>query len=168
MVKIRLIHHLLFFRKSINISAGKLARLSNGSTTVNAGDSAIMVTAVTSNKMTAANFLPLSVDIRQKVSAAGRNSMNFWRRELGEDIIIDPLHTMFLWRGLQRSIFIGPSERKILSTRSQHLTPIFAELPLRDPDHLQQNRPRLHQSTQSRSKYKRLTFISPYPTGFDL
>lgn len=48
------------------------------------GDTAVLVTAVSKQKpTTGTNFLPLTVDYRQKFAAAGRIPTNFLRREMG-------------------------------------------------------------------------------------
>lgn len=48
------------------------------------GDTAVLVTAVSKQKPSAnSNFLPLTVDYRQKFAAAGRIPTNFLRRETG-------------------------------------------------------------------------------------
>ncbi|CAH1972510.1 unnamed protein product [Acanthoscelides obtectus] len=64
-----------------------------------------MVTAVSKTKPTQANFLPLVVDYRQKLAAAGRIPTNFFRREL------------------------GPTEREILTSRliDRSLRPLFPD-----------------------------------------
>ncbi|XP_065321728.1 polyribonucleotide nucleotidyltransferase 1, mitochondrial-like isoform X2 [Gordionus sp. m RMFG-2023] len=70
--------------KKFDIKTGKLAKLADGSVTVNIGDTCVMVTAVSSKKPTAiSSFIPLTVDYRQKSSAAGRIPTNYLRRELG-------------------------------------------------------------------------------------
>lgn len=64
-----------------------------------------MVTAVSRTKPSSSNFLPLTVDYRQKSAAAGRIPTNFLRREL------------------------GPTEREILTSRliDRSLRPLFPE-----------------------------------------
>lgn len=47
------------------------------------GDTAVLVTAVSKQKPGTSNFLPLTVDYRQKFAAAGRIPTNFLRRETG-------------------------------------------------------------------------------------
>lgn len=51
---------------------------------VRTGESAVMVTAVSTNKQMLSNFTPLTVDFRQRSAAAGRIPVNFFRRELGK------------------------------------------------------------------------------------
>lgn len=47
------------------------------------GNTSMMVTAVTKDSNFGRDFMPLTVDFRQKYAAAGRISTNFFRRELG-------------------------------------------------------------------------------------
>lgn len=68
----------------MKLSTGKYARFAHGTGVCQMGDTSMLVTAVsrdTSN--TNVNFMPLTVDFRQKYAAAGRIPTNFLRRELG-------------------------------------------------------------------------------------
>lgn len=69
----------------MKLSTGKYARFANGTGVCQLGNTSMMVTAVTkdSNTSSAQNFMPLTVDFRQKYAAAGRIPTNFFRRELG-------------------------------------------------------------------------------------
>lgn len=70
--------------KSLRISTGKYARMADGCAVVSLGDTSVMVTAVSEkNSEVTSDFLPLTVDYRQKAAAAGRIPTNFLRRELG-------------------------------------------------------------------------------------
>ncbi|CAB3380601.1 Hypothetical predicted protein [Cloeon dipterum] len=69
--------------RSLTISTGKYARFADGCAVAQMGDTAVMVTAVSRNKAAQTNFMPLTVDYRQKAAAAGRIPTNFLRRELG-------------------------------------------------------------------------------------
>ncbi|XP_076016579.1 polyribonucleotide nucleotidyltransferase 1, mitochondrial [Genypterus blacodes] len=69
--------------KKLEISSGKLARFADGSAVVQLGDTSVMVTAVSKTRPSAAQFMPLVVDYRQKAAAAGRIPTNHLRRELG-------------------------------------------------------------------------------------
>ncbi|XP_060581792.1 polyribonucleotide nucleotidyltransferase 1, mitochondrial-like [Ruditapes philippinarum] len=66
------------------IEIGSMARFADGSVVAKCGDTAVLV-AVTSKSDTnsSAQFLPLTVDYRQKYAAAGRIPTNHLRRELG-------------------------------------------------------------------------------------
>lgn len=89
----------------MKISSGKFARFSDGCAVATVGDTSVMVTAVSKTKPSNSNFLPLTVDFRQKSAAAGRIPTNFLRREL------------------------GPTEKEILISRliDRSLRPLFLE-----------------------------------------
>ena len=66
----------------ITIETGKLAKQADGSVVVRLGDCMLLATAVsarTSNP--AVDFLPLTVDYREKFAAAGRFPGGFFKRE---------------------------------------------------------------------------------------
>ncbi len=68
--------------RSISIETGKLAKQADGSVVVRLGDCMLLATAVsakTSNP--AVDFLPLTVDYREKFAAAGRFPGGFFKRE---------------------------------------------------------------------------------------
>jgi polyribonucleotide nucleotidyltransferase len=68
--------------RSISIETGKLAKQADGSVVVRMGDCMLLATAVsarTSNP--AVDFLPLTVDYREKFAAAGRFPGGFFKRE---------------------------------------------------------------------------------------
>ena len=68
--------------RSISIETGKLAKQADGSVVVRMGDSMLLATAVsarTSNP--GVDFLPLTVDYREKFAAAGRFPGGFFKRE---------------------------------------------------------------------------------------
>ncbi|XP_054165360.1 polyribonucleotide nucleotidyltransferase 1, mitochondrial-like [Oppia nitens] len=71
--------------RTMSISSGRFARLADGSAVVSAGDTNVMVVAVSrrSPKGSYAPFVPLTVDYRHKYSAAGRIPTNHLRREMG-------------------------------------------------------------------------------------
>lgn len=69
---------------SIQFKTGEMARFADGCVVGTIGDTSVLVTAVSRKKTSATlNFLPLTVDYRQKAAAAGRIPTNFFRRELG-------------------------------------------------------------------------------------
>ncbi|XP_074648257.1 polyribonucleotide nucleotidyltransferase 1, mitochondrial-like [Tubulanus polymorphus] len=71
--------------QEMHISCGKLARMADGGSIVQLGHTSVMVAVVSkSTKSSAAGFLPLTVDYRQKAAAAGRIPTNYLRRELGQ------------------------------------------------------------------------------------
>ena len=68
--------------RSISIETGKLAKQADGSVVVRMGDTMLLATAVsarTSNP--GVDFLPLTVDYREKFAAAGRFPGGFFKRE---------------------------------------------------------------------------------------
>lgn len=71
-----------YFRSSLKLSGGKYARLSDGCAVATLGDTSVMATTVSKSTKSSSNFLPLTVDYRQKAAAAGRIPTNYLRREL--------------------------------------------------------------------------------------
>ena len=66
----------------IVFSAGRLAKQANGAVTVQLGDTCIFVSAVAAADVRAEqDFFPLSVDYREKFSAAGRIPGGYFKRE---------------------------------------------------------------------------------------
>lgn len=66
----------------ITIETGKMARLADGAVTVRMGDTVVLVTAVSSNNLKdGQDFFPLSVEYKEKASAAGRFPGGFFKRE---------------------------------------------------------------------------------------
>ena len=60
---------------------GKLAQLAGGAVTVQTGETLILVTATASKYKRDTDFLPLSVDLEEKLYAAGRIPGSFFKRE---------------------------------------------------------------------------------------
>ena len=68
--------------KTISFETGKLAGLANGAVTARIGDTQVLVTATASSKpREGADFFPLTVDIEERMYAAGRIPGSFFRRE---------------------------------------------------------------------------------------
>lgn len=68
--------------KTISFETGKLAGLSNGAVTARIGSTQVLVTATASSKpRDGADFFPLTVDIEERMYAAGRIPGSFFRRE---------------------------------------------------------------------------------------
>jgi polyribonucleotide nucleotidyltransferase len=68
--------------KTINFSAGKLAGQADGAVTVQLGDTVVLVTATAAKSAREnADFFPLTVDIEERMYAAGRIPGSFFRRE---------------------------------------------------------------------------------------
>ncbi|MCK4677576.1 MAG: polyribonucleotide nucleotidyltransferase [Bacteroidales bacterium] len=68
--------------RTISIETGKLARQADGSVVVKMGDTMILATVVASHEAREnVDFMPLSVDYREKYAAAGRFPGGFFKRE---------------------------------------------------------------------------------------
>lgn len=68
--------------RSITIETGKLAKQADGSVVVRCGDCMLLATAVSARTANpAVDFLPLTVDYREKFAAAGRFPGGFFKRE---------------------------------------------------------------------------------------
>ena len=65
----------------ITIETGKLAKQADGSVVVRMGDCMLLATAVSARKASPVDFLPLTVDYREKFAAAGRFPGGFFKRE---------------------------------------------------------------------------------------
>ena len=68
--------------KEVAISTGKLAGLANGSVTVRTGDTDVLVTATANERLReGVDFFPLTVDVEERMYAAGKIPGSFFRRE---------------------------------------------------------------------------------------
>jgi polyribonucleotide nucleotidyltransferase len=68
--------------REITIETGKLAKQAHGSVVVRSGDTMLLATAVSSHEVRDdVDFLPLTVDYREKYAAAGRFPGGFFKRE---------------------------------------------------------------------------------------
>jgi polyribonucleotide nucleotidyltransferase len=68
--------------RTINIETGKLAKQADGSVVVKMGDTMLLATVVSAQEAAEnVDFMPLSVDYREKFSAAGRFPGGFMKRE---------------------------------------------------------------------------------------
>ena len=68
--------------KTVTFSAGKLAGQADGAVTVRVGDTVMLVTATAAKSAReGADFFPLTVDIEERMYAAGRIPGSFFRRE---------------------------------------------------------------------------------------
>ena len=65
----------------ITLETGKLAKQADGSVVVKMGDCMLLATAVSARKASPVDFLPLTVDYREKFAAAGRFPGGFFKRE---------------------------------------------------------------------------------------
>ncbi len=67
---------------NITFETGKLAKLADGAVTVRLGDTLVIVTAVSATKIKEGlDFFPLSVEYKEKASAAGRFPGGYFKRE---------------------------------------------------------------------------------------
>lgn len=67
---------------TIQIETGKLAKLADGAVTVRLGETIVIVTAVSATKIKEGlDFFPLSVEYKEKASAAGRFPGGYFKRE---------------------------------------------------------------------------------------
>jgi polyribonucleotide nucleotidyltransferase len=68
--------------KSYTFESGKLAKQADGAITVRLGDTIVLVTAVAQRQpREGADFLPLTIDVDEKMYAAGKIPGSFFRRE---------------------------------------------------------------------------------------
>ncbi len=67
--------------REITIETGKLAKQAHGSAVIRMGDCMILATVVSSYEESSVDFLPLTVDYREKFAAAGRFPGGFFKRE---------------------------------------------------------------------------------------
>ncbi|WKK66105.1 polyribonucleotide nucleotidyltransferase [Lutimonas zeaxanthinifaciens] len=67
--------------RQISIETGKLAKQAHGSVVVQMGNAMLLCTVVSNYEASAVDFLPLTVDYREKFAAAGRYPGGFFKRE---------------------------------------------------------------------------------------
>ena len=68
--------------KQILIETGKLAKLADGSVTIQLGETIVLVAAVAATKSKPGqDFFPLTVDYREKAAAAGKFPGGYFKRE---------------------------------------------------------------------------------------
>ena len=67
--------------REISIETGKLAKQAHGSVVVTSGKCMMLCTVVSNYKQSDVDFLPLTVDYREKFAAAGRYPGGFFKRE---------------------------------------------------------------------------------------
>lgn len=67
--------------RNISIETGKLAKQAHGSVVVRMGDAMLLGTVVSNYTASPVDFLPLTVDYREKFAAAGRYPGGFFKRE---------------------------------------------------------------------------------------
>ena len=67
--------------REISIETGKLAKQAHGSVVVQSGKCMLLCTVVSNYKQSPVDFLPLTVDYREKFAASGRYPGGFFKRE---------------------------------------------------------------------------------------
>ena len=67
--------------RTITIETGKLAKQADGSAVIRMGDCMLLATVVSARKASPVDFLPLTVDYREKFASAGRFPGGFFKRE---------------------------------------------------------------------------------------
>ena len=67
--------------RTISLETGKLAKQADGSVVVSMGNCMLLATVVSSRTASPVDFLPLTVDYREKFAAAGRFPGGFFKRE---------------------------------------------------------------------------------------
>src|SRR5690606_1161866 len=67
--------------RTLSIESGKLAKQADGSVLVQYGETVVLGTAVRAEPRPGLDFFPLTVDYREKVSAAGKFPGGFRKRE---------------------------------------------------------------------------------------
>ncbi|MEL0308141.1 MAG: polyribonucleotide nucleotidyltransferase, partial [Flavobacteriaceae bacterium] len=67
--------------RTISIETGKLAKQAHGSVVVRSGNCMLLCTVVSNYQAADVDFLPLTVDYREKFAAAGRYPGGFFKRE---------------------------------------------------------------------------------------
>src|SRR4051812_35285219 len=65
----------------ISFETGKLAQQASGSVVVRAGDTMVLGTATAGNEREGIDFLPLTVDVEERMYAAGKIPGSFFKRE---------------------------------------------------------------------------------------
>ena len=66
---------------SLTIETGKLANLADGAVLLTVGDTIVLSTVATSKPREGIDFFPLTVDVEERMYAAGKIPGSFFRRE---------------------------------------------------------------------------------------
>src|SRR2546430_2653869 len=66
---------------TMSIEAGRLAQLADGAVVVQVGETTVLTTVVTSKPREGIDFFPLTVDVEERMYAAGKIPGSFFRRE---------------------------------------------------------------------------------------
>src|SRR3954470_14879143 len=65
----------------ISFETGKMAKQASGAVVVRAGDTVVLSTATAGNVREGIDFLPLTVDVEERMYAAGKIPGSFFKRE---------------------------------------------------------------------------------------
>src|ERR1700744_2778949 len=78
--------------KEISFETGKLAKQASGAVVIRAGDTMVLCTATAGNLREGIDFLPLTVDVEERMYAAGKIPGSFFKREgrAGEKATLPP------------------------------------------------------------------------------
>ena len=113
--------------KQILLSTGKIAKQANGSVLLRQGDTVVLVTAVMSDEeRTGIDFIPLTVEYRERTAAAGRVPGGFFKREMRPSD-----HETLTSRIVDRSL--RPLFPKTLRNETQVLATVLSFDPTADP-----------------------------------
>jgi polyribonucleotide nucleotidyltransferase len=69
-----------FGSRDITFETGRLARLADGAVMVTYGETQILATCVSSNPREGIDFFPLTIDVEERMYAAGKIPGSFFRR----------------------------------------------------------------------------------------
>src|SRR5436309_3288987 len=109
----------------INLETGRVAKQADGSVVIRSGDSMVLVTAISAKEPKPGfDFLPLTVDYQERLSAAGRIPGSFFRRE-----------GRLTERETLISRLIDRSLRPLFPEGYQHDTQVIATVFSADPQH---------------------------------
>src|SRR5699024_9088954 len=67
--------------REISIETGKLAKHADGSVVVQMGNAMLLCTVDSNKKQSDVDFMPLTVDYREKLASAGKYHRRFFKRE---------------------------------------------------------------------------------------
>jgi len=113
--------------KTITIETGEVARQSNGSVWVKCGGTVVLVTAVTDTVPQESDFLPLTVEYREKSYATGRIPGGYFKRE-GRPTTEETLVSRLIDRPLR------PTFPKGYNYETQIIAGVFSADRENDPD----------------------------------
>jgi polyribonucleotide nucleotidyltransferase len=114
--------------KKILVSTGKVAKQANGSVLIRQGDTMVLVTATQSqDQRKGIDFVPLTVEYRERTAAAGRIPGGFFKREMRPSDL-ETLTSRIVDRSLR------PLFPKSLRNETQVLATVLSFDPVADPN----------------------------------